>query len=160
VLEPVGKVQILAWVIILPGEHEEDVMGIILRNSVDAIFIEDSSTRRVKEISMADRNSYRVRVGDIYELQIAENSAKSEASVASRAYSLGFIEIDVSGVVEKDNRVWVGNTLVGYVVGFANLNSPHRAIVISSDKHNSIFDIHSMSNKRISIDSTSFIVDR
>jgi hypothetical protein len=133
-------------------------MRIVMNCSIDAIFIHDSSNRKTKRIEIAESTNFRVRSGDICELQIAEGYTNPGTNIVNFAFSLGSIQIETSGFIKKDNRVWLGNVLVGHVVGFANLSSLHYAIVISSDKRDSAFDLHSIATKRISFDSTSFIM--
>lgn len=73
--------------------------------------------------------------GEIHELVVSANAGlEPGARVRDVAY-IGFFEVDVSGVVEFGDEVWVGEHRLGILAGFDLTHYPnHLNIVVSSDQ--------------------------
>ncbi|MGH8881481.1 MAG: DUF6917 domain-containing protein [Stackebrandtia sp.] len=76
-----------------------------------------------------------VRRGELHELVTTEHAETGADSRIDRVGFLGFVEIGTAGVVDRGDRLWVGDRQIGTVLGFDACHFPnhyniliHRAV--------------------------------
>jgi hypothetical protein len=75
-----------------------------------------------------------VRVGEVHELVTTDHRETRPGTRIDRVAFLGFAEITRAGVLDRGDRVWVGDRLVGTVLGFDACHFPnHYNILIHRD---------------------------
>ncbi|MFL6131104.1 MAG: DUF6917 domain-containing protein [Mycobacteriales bacterium] len=76
-----------------------------------------------------------VRVGEVHELVTTDHRETRAGSRIDRVAFLGFAEITRAGVVDRGDRLWVGDRLVGTVLGFDACHYPnHYNVLIATDE--------------------------
>ena len=75
-----------------------------------------------------------LKKGDIHELVLSANAGlQPGAEVRDVAY-IGFFEVDVSGIVEFGDEVWLGDQRLGTLAGFDLTHYPnHLNVVVHTD---------------------------
>ncbi|GLZ31835.1 hypothetical protein Lesp02_40230 [Lentzea sp. NBRC 105346] len=72
-----------------------------------------------------------VRVGEVHELVTTDHDVTDER--IDRVGFLGFVEIGSAGVIDRGDELWLGDALVGTVLGFDACHFPnHYNILIST----------------------------
>lgn len=66
-----------------------------------------------------------VRRGELHELVTTSHDATAANSRVDRVGFLGFAEITTGGVVDRGDRLWIGDRLVGTVLGFDACHFPN-----------------------------------
>jgi hypothetical protein len=75
-----------------------------------------------------------VRAGEVHELLTTDHSDPSPGARIDRVAFVGFIEISHAGVIDRGDRVCVGNEVIGTVLGFDACHFPnHYNLVIATD---------------------------
>lgn len=75
-----------------------------------------------------------VRAGDVHELVTTDHSQTEEGARIDRVAFLGFAEFDRGGVLDRGDRLWIGDRLVGTVLGFDACHFPnHYNVLIHAD---------------------------
>ena len=76
-----------------------------------------------------------VRVGEVHELVTTDHRETLPGARIDRVAFLGFAEITRAGVLDRGDRLWVGDTLVGTVLGFDACHYPnHYNVLIATDE--------------------------
>jgi predicted dehydrogenase len=82
-----------------------------------------------------------VQRGEIHELVVTDQSPAPGGRI-DRVGFLGFTEIDVGGVIDRGDHVWIDGTLAGTVLGFDACHFPnHYNILIATDQTRSGSDL-------------------
>jgi hypothetical protein len=71
-----------------------------------------------------------VRAGEVHELVTTDHRETRSGSRIDRVAFLGFAEITRAGVLDRGDRVWVGERLVGTVLGFDACHFPNHYNVL------------------------------
>ncbi|ANN17224.1 hypothetical protein SD37_17290 [Amycolatopsis orientalis] len=66
-----------------------------------------------------------VRVGEVHELVTTNHQDTAPGARIDRVAFLGFAEIDRAGVIDRGDEVWLGDELVGTVLGFDGCHFPN-----------------------------------
>ena len=76
-----------------------------------------------------------VRAGEVHELVTTDHQETLPGSRIDRVAFLGFAEITRAGVLDRGDRVWVGERLVGTVLGFDGCHFPnHYNVLIATSE--------------------------
>lgn len=76
-----------------------------------------------------------VRQGEVHELVTTSQSDTGPGSRVDRVGFLGFAEIGCAGVIDRGDRLWIGERLIGAVLGFDACHFPnHYNILIRADR--------------------------
>jgi hypothetical protein len=76
-----------------------------------------------------------VRQGEVHELVTTSQSDTAPGSRVDRVGFLGFAEIGCAGVIDRGDRLWIGERLIGAVLGFDACHFPnHYNILIRADR--------------------------
>jgi hypothetical protein len=76
-----------------------------------------------------------VRHGEVHELVTTSHSATAPGSRIDHVGFLGFAEMTCAGVIDRGDRMWVGEHLIGTVLGFDACHFPnHYNILIQADR--------------------------
>ncbi|WP_370942339.1 hypothetical protein AB5J62_24830 [Amycolatopsis sp. cg5] len=91
--------------------------------------------REDRGMRLAEFASRCVRRGEVHELVTTDHRETAAGSVIDRVGFLGFIEIGNAGVLDRGDRVVVGDTVVGTVLGFDACHFPnHYNILIRTER--------------------------
>lgn len=71
-----------------------------------------------------------VRAGELHELVTTDHRDTAAGATIDRVGFLGFVEIAVAGVIDRGDEVWVGEQLVGTVLGFDSCHFPNHYNVL------------------------------
>lgn len=71
-----------------------------------------------------------VRAGEVHELVTTDSRETRAGSRVDRVGFLGFAEITRAGVLDRGDQVWVGDRLVGTVLGFDGCHFPNHYNVL------------------------------
>lgn len=75
-----------------------------------------------------------VRPGEVHELVTTDHTQTSAGTRIDRVGFLGFVEIGAAGVIDRGDRVRLGDRYVGRVLGFDACHFPnHYNILIGAD---------------------------
>lgn len=75
-----------------------------------------------------------VRAGELHELVTTDHRDDAPGARVDRVGFLGFVEIDTAGVIDRGDEVWVGDRLIGTVLGFDACHFPnHYNVLITTD---------------------------
>lgn len=75
-----------------------------------------------------------VRRGEVHELVTTDHRDTAPGARIDRVGFLGFAELDHGGVVDRGDRVWIGERQVGIVLGFDACHLPnHYNILIRAE---------------------------
>jgi hypothetical protein len=66
-----------------------------------------------------------VRRGELHELVTTSHRRTTPGGVIDRVGFLGFVEIAVAGVIDRGDRVLIGDRLIGVVLGFDACHFPN-----------------------------------
>jgi hypothetical protein len=76
-----------------------------------------------------------VRVGEVHELVTTDHRETGPGSRIDRVGFLGFAEITRAGVLDRGDRLWVGDRLVGTVLGFDACHFPnHYNVLVATEE--------------------------
>jgi hypothetical protein len=76
-----------------------------------------------------------VRQGEIHELVTTDHTETAPGSRIDRVGFLGFAELLCGGVIDRDDEVWLGDRMVGHVLGFDACHFPnHYNILIRASR--------------------------
>ena len=76
-----------------------------------------------------------VRAGEVHELVTTDHRETQPGARIDRVAFLGFAEITRAGVLDRGDRVWVGDRLVGTVLGFDGCHFPnHYNVLIATSE--------------------------
>ncbi|MDT0461877.1 DUF6917 domain-containing protein [Streptomyces gibsoniae] len=74
-----------------------------------------------------------VREGEVHELVTTDRCETAPGTRVDRVGFLGFAEIGCAGVLDRGDQVWIGDRLVGTLLGFDSCHFPnHYNILISA----------------------------
>lgn len=106
------------------------------KRTVEAVVVKVLIHRRDdRGMSLEPYASRCVRAGDVHELVTTDHRETRPGSRIDRVAFLGFAEITRAGVLDRGDRVWVGDRLVGSVLGFDACHVPnHYNVLISTDE--------------------------
>lgn len=91
--------------------------------------------RQQRGMSLEPHASRCVRQGEIHELVTTDHDDTSPGARIDRVGFLGFAEIGHAGVIDRGDRFWVGDQLIGTVLGFDACHFPnHYNILIQAAK--------------------------
>lgn len=71
-----------------------------------------------------------VRAGEVHELVTTDHQETQPGARIDRVAFLGFAEITRAGVLDRGDRVWIGDRLVGTVLGFDGCHFPNHYNVL------------------------------
>jgi hypothetical protein len=71
-----------------------------------------------------------VRRGEVHELVTTEHHEFAAGARIDRVGFLGFVEIGCAGVLDRGDEVWIGDRLVGTVLGFDACHFPNHYNVL------------------------------
>jgi hypothetical protein len=106
------------------------------KRTVEAIVVKVLVHRRDdRGMSLEPYASRCVRVGEVHELVTTDHRETRPGTRIDRVAFLGFAEITRAGVVDRGDRLWVGDRLVGTVLGFDACHFPnHYNVLIAADE--------------------------
>jgi hypothetical protein len=71
-----------------------------------------------------------VRSGEVHELVTTDHRQTAAGARVDRVGFLGFVEIGCAGVVDRGDEVWIGDRMVGTVLGFDACHFPNHYNVL------------------------------
>jgi len=106
------------------------------KRTVEAIVVKVLVHRRDdRGMSLEPYASRCVRVGEVHELVTTDHRDTRPGARIDRVAFLGFAEITRAGVVDRGDRLRVGDRLVGTVLGFDACHYPnHYNVLITTDE--------------------------
>jgi len=106
------------------------------KRTVEAIVVKVLVHRRDdRGMSLEPYASRCVRVGEVHELVTTDHRETRPGARIDRVAFLGFAEITRAGVVDRGDRLRVGDRLVGTVLGFDACHYPnHYNVLITTDE--------------------------
>ncbi|OXM72315.1 MULTISPECIES: DUF6917 domain-containing protein [Amycolatopsis] len=81
--------------------------------------------RDERGMSLEPHTARCVREGEVHELVTTDHTETAPGSRIDRVGFLGFAELTCGGVIDRDDPVWIGERLVGRVLGFDSCHFPN-----------------------------------
>jgi len=110
-----------------PSGHSEDGPKRTVEGSVVKVLVHRRDDRGMSLEPYASRC---VRVGEVHELVTTDHRDTRPGTTIDRVAFLGFAEITRAGVVDRGDLLWVGDRLVGAVLGFDACHFPNHYNVL------------------------------
>jgi hypothetical protein len=115
-----------------PSGHSEDGPKRTVEGIVVKVLVHRRDDRRMSLEPYASRC---VRVGEVHELVTTDHRETRPGTRIDRVAFLGFAEITRAGVLDRGDRLWVGDRLVGTVLGFDACHFPnHYNVLITTEE--------------------------
>jgi hypothetical protein len=129
----VTATDITAW---LDVPHPEGAAEDGPKRTVEGVVVKVLVHRRDdRGMSLEPFASRCVQAGEVHELVTTDHRETLAGSRIDRVAFLGFAEITRAGVVDRGDRVWVGDRLVGTVLGFDGCHFPnHYNVLIATSE--------------------------
>lgn len=110
--------------------HEDGPKSAVSGNVVKVLV----HRREDRGMRLAEFTSRCVRRGEVHELVTTDQGEAEPGARIDRVGFLGFVEIGGAGVLDRGDRVWCGDRLVGTVLGFDTCHFPnHYNVLIAAD---------------------------
>lgn len=91
--------------------------------------------RSERGMSLEPHASRCVRAGDVHELVTTDHTGTGAGTRIDRVAFLGFAEFDRGGVLDRGDRLWIGDRFVGTILGFDACHFPnHYNVLIHAEK--------------------------
>lgn len=75
-----------------------------------------------------------VRAGEVHELVATDHTETVSGARIDRVAFLGFAEINIAGVLDRGDEVWIGVRRIGVLLGFDGCHLPnHYNLLINAD---------------------------
>ncbi|GAB3444355.1 DUF6917 domain-containing protein [Actinophytocola sediminis] len=71
-----------------------------------------------------------VRQGEVHELVTTDQTDHAPGARVDRVGFLGFVEVRRAGVIDRGDQLWIGQRLVGTVLGFDSCHFPNHYNVL------------------------------
>ncbi|MFW6692219.1 DUF6917 domain-containing protein [Streptomyces sp. MAR4 CNX-425] len=91
--------------------------------------------REERGMRLEEFTSRCVRAGEVHELVTTDQTGSPPGARIDRVGFLGFAEIQGAGVVDRGDEVWIGDRLVGTVLGFDACHFPNHYNVLIGVEH-------------------------
>lgn len=92
-------------------------------------------TREDRGMTLIEHASRCVRQGEVHELVVTDQGALGAGARVDRVGFIGFVEVQQAGVIERGDRVWLGDTCLGQVIGFDECHFPnHYNILLAAER--------------------------
>ncbi|GAB2773448.1 DUF6917 domain-containing protein [Amycolatopsis magusensis] len=103
------------------------------KREVDGVLVKVLLHRRDERgMSLEPHASRCVRRGEVHELVTTDHRETEAGARIDRVGFLGFAEISCAGVLDRGDEFWLGDTLIGTVLGFDACHFPnHYNILIT-----------------------------
>lgn len=90
-------------------------------------------TQQARGMTLIEHRSRCVRRGELHEVVTTDQTGAEPGDRIERVGFIGFVEIQQAGVIERGDRVLLGDTCVGHVIGFDECHFPnHYNILIAA----------------------------
>ncbi|CAM02481.1 hypothetical protein A8924_3598 [Saccharopolyspora erythraea NRRL 2338] len=110
--------------------HDEDGAKRAVRGTLVKVLLHRRDDRGM---SLEPHASRCMRRGEVHELVTTDHRETAPGARIDRVGFLGFAEIACAGVIDRGDQFWVGDTVVGTVLGFDACHFPnHYNILIST----------------------------
>jgi hypothetical protein len=105
------------------------------KRSVHGVLVKVLRHRRFERgMSLEPHASRCVRRGEVHELVTTDHRDTATGSRIDRVGFLGFAELTCAGVIDRGDEFWIGDVLVGTVLGFDACHFPnHYNILIRTE---------------------------
>ncbi|GAA2796697.1 DUF6917 domain-containing protein [Saccharopolyspora taberi] len=112
------------------SNYEEDGAKRAVRGTLVKVLLHHRDERGM---SLEPHASRCVQRGEIHELVTTDHVETAPGARIDRVGFLGFAEITAGGVIDRGDRFWIGENVVGTVLGFDACHFPnHYNILIST----------------------------